>query len=106
MNNLLTLSTSIVIALSLAGVGSAAIAAEQTPASNNQVNATVTAAQSKISLEQAIVLGNKSIKGDLVSVEFATEDTLPNGIYKIKIIEKNVIYMTLKVSYIEIKLNS
>ncbi len=92
MKNLLALSTAIIMTLGLAGVGTTAIAAEQMTSLKNQVSKAVASAQSKISLEQAIVIGNKSIKGDLVSVKFRQADSLASGTYEIKTIASDIEY--------------
>lgn len=75
MKNLSTLAKSMIVALSIAGVGAAAIAA---PASNTEAvtgsSEAVTAMQSKISLSQAIDIAKQNTKGDLVSAEFDYDD--------------------------------
>ena len=67
MKNLSTLSKSIIMVLSIAGVSTAAIAVGQSTTTRTEVSEAVAAAQSKISLEQAIVIAKKTIKGDVVS---------------------------------------
>ncbi len=92
MKKLLTLSTAIIMTLSLASVGSTAIAAEKMSSLSNKISEAAASAQSKISLEQAIVIGNNLIKGDLVSVEFDQDDSLLRSTYDIKIIANNIEY--------------
>ncbi len=75
MKNLSTLAKSMIVALSIAGVGAAAIAA---PATNTKAvtssSEAVSAMQSKISLTQAIDIAKQNAKGDLVSAEFDYDD--------------------------------
>lgn len=92
MKNLLALSTAIIMTFSLTGISTTAIAAEQMTSLKNQVSQAVASAQSKISLEQAIVIGNNSIKGDLVSIKFEQGDSLASGMYEIKTIASNIEY--------------
>ena len=92
MKNLSTLSKSIVMVLSIAGVSTAAIAVGQTATTNSQVSEAVAAAQSKISLEQAIIIAKKTIKGDVVSADFDQHDHLAGGNYEVKIVANNTEY--------------
>ena len=75
MKNLLTLTKSALIALTIAGVGATAIAA---PVTNTKAvtgsSEAVSAMQSKISLTQAIDIAKQNAKGDLVSAEFDYDD--------------------------------
>ena len=75
MKNLSVLAKSMIVAISIAGVGAAAIAA---PATNTKAVASsseaVSAMQSKISLTQAINIAKQNAKGDLVSAEFDYDD--------------------------------
>ena len=92
MKNLSTLSKSIIMVLSIAGVSTAAIAIGQTAITNSQVSEAVAAAQSKISLEQAIVIAQKTIKGDVVSADFVQHDHSAGGDYDINIVASNTEY--------------
>ena len=92
MKNLSTLSKSIIMVLSIAGVSTAAIAIGQTAITNSQVSEAVAAAQSKISLEQAIVIAQKTIKGDVVSADFEQHDHSEGGDYDINIVASNTEY--------------
>ncbi|SLJ84022.1 PepSY domain-containing protein [Psychrobacter sp. DAB_AL43B] len=92
MKNLSTLSKSIIMVLSIAGVSTAAIAVGQTATTNNQVSEAVAAAQSKISLEQAIVIAKKTIKGDVVSADFDQHNHSAGGNYEVKIVANNTEY--------------
>lgn len=80
MKNLSTLAKSMIVALSIAGVGAAAIAA---PVSNTKAvtssSEAVSAMQSKISLTQAIDIAKQNAKGDLVSAEFDYDDDDDDG---------------------------
>lgn len=92
MKNLSTFSKSIVIAVAIAGAGTATIVASQAATSNDQVSEALAAVQSKISLQQALAIGNKTVKGDLVSVEFDQNDYSAGGEYEIKSIANNKEY--------------
>ena len=92
MKKLSTLSKSIIMVLSIAGVSTAAIAIGQTAITNSQVSEAVAAAQSKISLEQAIVIANKTIKGEIVSADFDQHDHSAGGNYEVNIVNNNTEY--------------
>ncbi|WP_201556991.1 PepSY domain-containing protein [Psychrobacter sp. 72-O-c] len=92
MKNLSTFSKSIVMAVAIAGAGTATIVASQAAITNGQVSEAVAAVQSKISLQQAIAIGNKTVKGDLVSVEFDQNDYSAGGKYEIKTVASNTEY--------------
>ncbi len=92
MKKLSTLSKSIIMVLSIAGVSTAAIAVGQSASTKTQVSEAVAAAQSKISLEQAIVIAKKTVKGDVVSADFDQHDHLTGGNYEINIVANNTEY--------------
>lgn len=92
MKNLSTFSKSIVMAVAIAGAGTATIVASQAAITNGQVSEAVAALQSKISLQQAIAISNKTVKGDLVSIEFDQNDYSAGGKYEIKTIASNTEY--------------
>lgn len=92
MKNLSTLSKSIVMAVAITGVGAATIVASQAALTKGQVSEAVAAVQSKISLKQAIAIGNKTVKGDIISVEFDQNDYLAGANYEIKTIASNTEY--------------
>ncbi|WP_351118775.1 PepSY domain-containing protein [Psychrobacter sp. SMN/5/1215-MNA-CIBAN-0208] len=75
MKNLSVLTKSMIVALTIAGVGATAIAA---PAANTKAvtgsSEAVSAMQSKISLTQAIEIAKQNAKGDLVNAEFDYDD--------------------------------
>ncbi len=77
MKNLSTLAKSMIVALTIAGVGATAIAAPLASSTNKTAtssNEAVSAMQSKISLTQAIDIAKQNAKGDLVSAQFDHED--------------------------------
>ncbi len=92
MKNLSTLSKSIIMAVAIAGAGTATVVVSQAATTNSQASESVTALQSKISLQQAIAIGNKTVKGDLVSIEFDQNDYSTGGEYEIKTIASNTEY--------------
>ena len=92
MKTLSMFSKSIVMALGMLAVGSATISVVQAATPNVKTSEAVAAAQSKISLEQAIAIGNKTIKGDLVSADFDQKGYSAGGIYDVKFIAHNTEY--------------
>ena len=92
MKNLSMFSKSIVMTLSMIAVSSATISVAQAATPAVKVSEAVAAAQSKISLEQAIAIGNKTIKGDLVSAEFDQKGYSAGGKYDVKFIANNTEY--------------
>ncbi|MGP5211425.1 PepSY domain-containing protein [Psychrobacter alimentarius] len=81
-----TLKKSLAVALSVATLSMASISASQAATSMNEITA---ASQSKISLEQALTLANKAVKGDIISADFDQEDRAEDSHYDIKIIANN-----------------
>lgn len=92
MKNLSMFSKSIVMTLSMIAVSSATISVAQAATPAVKVSEAVAAAKSKISLEQAIAIGNKTIKGDLVSAEFDQKGYSAGGKYDVKFIANNTEY--------------
>ena len=92
MKNLSIFSKSIVMTLSMIAVSSATISVAQAATPAVKVSEAVAAAKSKISLEQAIAIGNKTIKGDLVSAEFDQKGYSAGGKYDVKFIANNTEY--------------
>jgi len=91
MKKLSTLSKSLLIALSLLGIGTLAVASGQIPAIFGvKTSDAVAIAQSKISLEQAIAMAQKTVKGDLISAEFEQNDYVAGGEYEIELINHGV----------------
>ena len=75
MKNLSMLTKTMIVALTVTGIGATAIAAPITNTKAvNSSNEAVSAMQSKISLTQAINIAKQNAKGDLVSVEFDYDD--------------------------------
>lgn len=81
-----TMKKSLAVALSVATLGMASVSLSQAATSVSEITA---AAQSKISLEQALMLANKAVKGNIVSADFDQEDRTANSHYDIKIIANN-----------------
>ncbi|ALF60966.1 PepSY domain-containing protein [Psychrobacter urativorans] len=92
MKTLSMFSKSIVMALGMVAAGSATISIAQAATPTLKVSEAVAAAQSKISLEQAIAIGNKTIKGDLVSAEFDQKSYSVGGKYDVKFIAHDTEY--------------
>ena len=91
MKKLSTLSKSLIIAASVLGIGTLAIASGQIPAiSGIKTSDAVAIAKSKISLEQAIAIAQKTVKGDLISAEFDQNDYMAGGEYEVKFITAGV----------------
>lgn len=86
MKNISTLKKLLAIALNVATLNLVAIPMSQAATSMNE---TVAASQSKISLEQAMVLANKAVAGNIISAGFDQEDRMENNHYEIKIIANN-----------------
>lgn len=89
MKKLSTLGKPLVMALSMASISVATVAVSQAATSKAPSSELQAASQSKIDLEQALLLANKAVKGDIVSVEYDQEDRTVNGNYEIKIITNN-----------------
>ena len=86
MKNFSTLTKSIVIALGLAGIGSAAVAADKMVNSGEHVSKAVAVEQSKVSLDEAIKIAQGSAQGDLIEVEFDQKDHSAMGKYEIEFV--------------------
>ena len=93
MKNLSKLTKSALIALTIAGVGAAAIAA---PVANIKAatssSEAVSAMQSKISLTQAIAIAKQNAKGDLVSAEFDYDDDDATSEYEVELVANGTSY--------------
>ncbi|MBO6224245.1 MAG: PepSY domain-containing protein, partial [Psychrobacter sp.] len=81
-----TLKKSLAVVLSVATISMVSVSASQAATSMSEIAA---ASQSKISLEQALTLANKAVKGDIISVDFDQEDRAENSHYDIKMIANN-----------------
>ena len=93
MKNLSTLTKSVLIALTIAGVGATAIAA---PVANTKAvtgsSEAVSAMQSKISLTQAIDIAKQNAKGDLVSAKFDYDDDDATSEYEVEFVANGTSY--------------
>ena len=74
------------MAMSVASFSVASVSASQAATAMNEVTA---ASQSKISLEQALDLANKAVRGDIISADFDQEDRNANSHYDINIATNN-----------------
>jgi len=91
IKKLSTLSKSLLIALSVLGIGTLAVASGQIPAiSGAKTSDAVAIAQSKISLEQAVAIAQKTVEGDLISAEFDQNDYMAGGEYEIELIDSGM----------------
>ena len=93
MKNLSMLTKSMIVALTVAGIGATAIAA---PVANTKAVASsseaLSAMQSKISLTQAINIAKQSAKGDLVSAEFDYDDDYATSKYEVEFVGNGTSY--------------
>lgn len=80
------------MALGILAASSATISVAQATTPNVEISEAVAAAKSKISLEQAIAIGQKTIKGDLVSAKFDQNGYSAGGKYDVKFIAHNTEY--------------
>ena len=79
-----------ILALSILGTGTLAIASGQIPAiSGVETSDTVAIAKSKISLEQAIAIAQKAVKGDLISADFDQNDYMEGGKFEVTFISND-----------------
>ena len=93
MKKLSTLTKSVLIALTIAGVGATAIAA---PVANTKAvtgsSEAVSAMQSKITLTQAIDIAKQNAKGDLVSAKFDYDDDDSTSEYEVELVANGTSY--------------
>lgn len=93
MKNLSMLTKSMIVALTVAGIGATAIAA---PVANTKAVASsseaLSAMQSKISLAQAINIAKQNAKGDLVSAEFDYDDDDATSKYEVEFVGNGTSY--------------
>ena len=92
MKNLSTFSKSIVMALGIAGIGTASIVAGQAATSNGQISEAMAAVQSKISLGQAMAIAQKTVKGEVISAGFDQKGQTASGKYEVKLVSNNIEY--------------
>ncbi|WP_350560787.1 PepSY domain-containing protein [Psychrobacter sp. CAL346-MNA-CIBAN-0220] len=96
MKNLSVLTKSMIVALTIVGVGATAIAAPvaNTKAATNSSEA-VSAMQSKISLAQAIEIAKQNAKGDVVSAKFDYDNdkkSTRTGKYEVEFVSNGTAY--------------
>ncbi|WP_352339178.1 PepSY domain-containing protein [Psychrobacter sp. 16-MNA-CIBAN-0192] len=93
MKKLSILTKSMIVTLTVAGIGATAIAAPigNTKAATSSGEA-VSAMQSKISLTQAITIAKQNAKGDLVSAEFDYDDDNATSKYEVEFIGNGTSY--------------
>ncbi|WP_201594647.1 PepSY domain-containing protein [Psychrobacter fulvigenes] len=91
MKNLSTFGKSMVMALGIAGLGTASMMTVQA-STKSQGSEAMAAVQSKVSFEQALNIAQKTVKGDIVSAEFDQNDYSAGGKYEVKVIANNTEY--------------
>lgn len=91
MKNLSTFGKSMVMALGIAGLGTASMMTVQA-STKSQSSEAMAAVQSKVSFEQALSIAQKTVKGDIVSAEFDQNDYSAGGKYEVKVIANNTEY--------------
>lgn len=91
MKNLSTFGKSMVMALGIAGLGTASMMTVQA-STKSQSSEAMAAVQSKVSFEQALNIAQKTVKGDIVSAGFDQNDYSAGGKYEVKIIANNTEY--------------
>ncbi|MEN6671028.1 PepSY domain-containing protein [Psychrobacter sp. B38] len=84
------LRKSLLVALSVTSLSVASVTVSQAATSSAPLNEVAAATQSKISLEQALAIATKSVKGDVISAEYDQDDNTANGNYELKIITNNM----------------
>ena len=93
MKNLSVLTKSIIVALTVTGIGVTAIAAPMIqPKIATSSSEAVSALQSKISLTQAINIGKQNAKGDLVSAAFDYDDDDATSKYEVEFVGNGTSY--------------
>ncbi len=78
--------------IAITGASTATIVASQAATTSDQVSEALAAVQSNINLQQAIAIGNKTVKGELVSIEFDQNDDSASDTYEVRIIATNTEY--------------
>jgi uncharacterized membrane protein YkoI len=89
MKKISTLRKPLLIAVSAISISVATVAVGQAATATAPINEVKAAAQSKITLEQALAIATKAVKGDVISADYDQEDRTVNGYYDIKIITNN-----------------
>lgn len=89
MKKISTLRKPLLIAVSAISISVATVAVGQAATATAPMNEVKAATQSKISLEQALAIATKTVKGDVISADYDQDDRTANGHYDIKIITNN-----------------
>lgn len=89
MKKISTLRKPLLIAVSAISISVATVAVGQAATATAPMHEVKAATQSKISLEQALAIATKTVKGDVISADYDQEDRTANGHYDIKIITNN-----------------
>ncbi|MGP9689721.1 PepSY domain-containing protein [Psychrobacter sp. AOP22-C1-C5] len=89
MKKISTLRKPLLIAVGAISISVATVAVGQAATATAPINEVKAAAQSKITLEQALAIATKAVKGDVISADYDQEDRTANGYYDIKIITNN-----------------
>ena len=93
MKNLSVLTKSVIVALTVTGIGVTAIAAPMVkPKIATSSSEAVSAMQSKISLTQAINIAKQNAKGDLVSAAFDYDDDDATSKYEVEFVGNGTSY--------------
>lgn len=89
MKKITMLRKSLLVALSVVGLSVATVAISQAATSTAPISEVKAASQSKITIEQAMKIATKTVKGDVISVDYDQEDRTKNGHYDIKVVTNN-----------------
>ena len=90
MSTLTMLSHLFLIVLHAAGIGNTASTIGQTTPIATLPAATIVTTKEKITLEQALVVANNMVKGDVIEAEFEPSNELANSKYEISIIAQGI----------------
>ncbi|WP_352337505.1 PepSY domain-containing protein [Psychrobacter sp. 16-MNA-CIBAN-0192] len=90
MSTLTMLSHLFLIVLHAAGIGNTASTIGQTTPIATLPAATIVTTKEKITLEQALVVANNRVKGDVIEAEFEPSNERANGKYEISIIAQGI----------------
>ncbi|WP_182406377.1 PepSY domain-containing protein [Psychrobacter sp. GP33] len=90
MSTLTMLNHLFLMILNVAGVSNMANAVEQTTPIATLPAATIVNKKEKITLEQALVVANNMVKGDVIEAEFEPSNEQANGKYEISIIAQGI----------------
>ena len=90
MSTLTMLNHLFLMILNVAGVSSMANAVEQSTPIATLPAATIVTTKRQITLEQALVVANNTVKGDVIEAEFEPSNEQTNGKYEISIIAQGI----------------